>query len=539
MHRRRPLALPRTVVPLVRAAPLLAFALLLAACGAPATPPGLQLTLGTTSVAVVRGTNADVQVDLTRVGGAADDVDLSVSGLPANVTGSFAPATLSGGTLTSTLTLTVGAGATGGITVVTVTATSGSLSDDATLSLEVTSLTVTGRVETALSRPLSGATVAAQGQTAFTSGTGDFTLAGLSVPYDLTVSSPADNGALHVYEGLSTTSLLLRPAFVAGLPAAPAFGATISGSVVGGALGADEVAIVCVEGLAVHIYGCDTLATGESAYTIDALWFDGAAVSAQIHAVRFTIDADDVPTAYLGYATVAANLDDGSPYLADLDFDPVTASTLTGTNAKPAALTNAALAVALRFGPNLSMPITTFTHLASDFQVLVPDIAGLTYDVLYAAGDASNEAYTWKTDIGLDAGELLLTEVTEPVTPADGATDVDLTTEFTTTSAGGTVRTYIWEAVGSGPSIALTSTRANVTIPDPASAGFAFPAGLDYSWSVRGHGLGDVEEAAAGGIADFTRLTVNILNELGGPGFDGDRTYAVSDDARSLTFVVP
>ena len=262
MHRRRPLALPRTVVPLVRAAPLLAFALLLAACGAPATPPGLQLTLGTTSVAVVRGTNADVQVDLTRVGGAADDADLSVSGLPANVTGSFAPATLSGGTLTSTLTLTVGAGATGGITVVTVTATSGSLSDDATLSLEVTSLTVTGRVETALSRPLSGATVAAQGQTAFTSGTGDFTLAGLSVPYDLTVSSPADNGALHVYEGLSTTSLLLRPAFVAGLPAAPAFGATISGSVVGGALGADEVAIVCVEGLAVHIYGCDTLATG-------------------------------------------------------------------------------------------------------------------------------------------------------------------------------------------------------------------------------------------------------------------------------------
>lgn len=539
MHRRPPLAPPRTVASLPRAAWLLAFVVLLAACGAPATPPSLQLALGTSSVAVVRGTSADVQVDLTRLGGAADDVDLTVSGLPANVTGSFAPATLSGGVLTSTLTLTVGAGATDGTTAVTVTATGGSLSDDAALSLEVTSLTVTGRVETALSRPLSGATVASQGKSAFTNTTGDFTLAGLSVPYDLTVSSPADNGALHVYEGLSAASMMLRPAFVAGLPAAPAFGANISGSISGGALGADEVAIVCVEGLAVHVYGCDTLATGESAYSIDAAWFDGATVSAQLHAVRFTIDADDVPTAYLGYATVAANLDDGNPYLANLDFDPVTASTLTGTNAKPAALTNAALAVALRFGPNLSMPVTTFTHLASDFQVLVPDIAGVTYDVLYAAGDAGGAAYTWKTGVGLDAGEFLLTEITAPLAPAAGATDVDLTTEFTTTSAGGAARTYIWSPVGGGPIIALTSTRTNVTIPDPASAGFTFPAGLDYVWSVHGHGLGDVDEATAGGIADFTLLTVNVIEDLGGPGFDGDRTYARIDDARSLTFVVP
>lgn len=534
MHRRPPLAPPWTVASLPSAAWLLAFVLLLAACGAPATPPSLQLALGSPSVAVIRGTSADVQVELTRLGGAADDVDLSVSGLPANVTGSFAPATLSGGVLTSTLTLTVGAGATDGTTGVTVTATGGSLSDDTALSLEITSLTVTGRVEAALARPLIGATVASQGETTFSDGTGAFTLTGLSVPYDVSVSSAGGGGGLHVFEGMTSPTPLLRPTFASlGLPAT-GFAATITGSLTDGAVGADEAVIVCVEGLAVAVYGCDILLAAETGFSIAATWFDGAIAATRLHALHFEIDADDLPVAYLGYETIELNLDDGVGALADLDFDPVDTATLSGTTAHPASMPDTALYVHARFGPNLSMPLTQWQDPTDDFDLLVPDLPGIGYDLLFLADGPGGEAYTWKRDVGLDAGDLALTAPAQPVTPADGELGVGLATPFETTPPGG-ARTYLWIPDASGPFIGLTTARTVVTVPDPAIGGFAFPAGLGYSWVILAHGDGDVDEAAAGGYADFYPIQYTALG-AGGPGFDADRTFSSPGGGRDFTF---
>lgn len=531
-----PAARRRSASALSRAPWLLGLALALAACGAPTVPPGLQLTLGTTSVAVVRGTTTDVQVDLTRLGGAADAVDLSVTGLPANVTAAFAPATLNGGVLTSTLTITVGDGASEATTALTVTATGGALDADAALSLEVTSLTVVGRVLGLLSRPLVGATVGAQGETDFTDATGAFTLSGLSVPYDLVVSSALGDGGLHVYEGMTSTAPLLRPTFARLTMPALALGTTVSGSLVGGALGVDEAVLVCLEGLTAPVYGCDEAATGETGFSVDAAWFDDgvAVVAARLHAFHVTVDADDVPVAYLGYETIAVNLEDGVGVLADLDFDAVATSLLSGTATKPASLVESVVLVSIRFGPNLSMALATVELLAPDFQVLVPDVAGASYDVLFAAGGPDAAVYTWKLGIGLDAGELAVDVSAQPVAPADAAVDVDLTTAFQTTAAGGAARTYVWEAALNGPSIALTTTRTDVTVPNPAAGGFAFPAGADYSWTVVGHGGADTDAAAAGGYTSFVDLITAITN--GGPGLDGERTLGVIDAARDFTF---
>jgi len=534
VHRRPPLALPWTVAPLPRVAWLLAFVLLLAACGAPSTPPGLQLTLGTTSVAVLRGASADVQVNLTRLGGAADDVDLSLTGLPANVTASFAPATLTGGVLTSTLTLTVAAGAPEATSALNVTATGGTLTDDAALSLEVTSLTVTGHVEAALARPLIGATVASQGETAFTDGTGAFTLTGLSVPYDVSVSSAGGGGGLHVFEGMTSPTPLLRPTFASVDLPATGFATTITGSLTGGAVGVDEAVIVCVEGLAVAVYGCDILPAAETGFSIAATWFDGAIAAARLHALHFEIDADDLPVAYLGYETIELNLSDGVAALADLGFGPVDAATLSGTTAHPASLPNSALVVQARFGPNLSMPLIQWQDPTDDFGLLVPDLPGIGYDLLFVAGGPDDLVYTWKRDVGLDAGDLAVTAPAQTVAPTDGELGVDLTTPFETTPVGGT-RTYLWIPDVDGPLVALTTTRTAVTIPDPAIGGFAFPAGLGYAWAVLSHGDGDVDEAAAGGFADIFPIQYTISGQ-GGPGFDADRTLSSPQDSRDFTF---
>lgn len=534
MRRSVPLARRRSTSASARTPWLLAVAVALAACGAPSVPPGLQLAVGTASVAVLRGATADVPVDLTRLGGAADAVDLSVTGLPANVTAAFARATLTGGVLTSTLTITVGAAATEATSALTVTASSGSLTSDAALSLDVTSLTVEGRVLGSRSRPLVGATVRSQDESTFTDATGTFTLTGLAVPYDLVVSSALGNGGLHVYEGMTAAEPLLRPTFALGAAASPTLGTTVSGSLTAGALGADEVVVVCVEGLAVPIYGCDAAQVGDTGYSIGAAWFDGTGVAARLHAFHFTVDADDVPVAYLGYETIAVNLEDGVAALANLDFDPVDSGVLSGTTTKPVALVNADLLVSVRFGPHLSMPLANLDLATSDFQLTVPELTGVTYDVVFAASDATSAAYTWKTGIGLEAGTFSVGPPIELVSPADGATGVELTTPFETAAAGGGARTYVWDTALNGPAIALTTTRTDVTVPNPATGGFAFPAGLAYSWNAVGHGDVDTDTAAAGGYTDFVDLSTAV-NE-GGPGFDGDRTTAITNTAFDFTF---
>jgi hypothetical protein len=511
---------------------LLAAIAVVAACSSPT--PSIRLELDDASVAALRGASVQVAVELTRLGGADAPVALGVSGLPASVTAAFSPALLSGAATTSTLTLTVGAGAAEGSADLTVTGTAGTLTTEAELTLDIDSLTVTGRVEGALRRPVIGATIASQGETAFTDASGAFTLTGLALPYDLVVSAGIDDGVLHVYEGLTSPTPLVRPTFAAFATPSTAFDATVDGLFTGGALGANEVVVVCVEGLAVAVYGCTTRDAPDTDYSLSAFWFDGATASVRLHALHMEVDAEGVPTAYLGYETIELNLADGAVVLADLDFDPVASDNLTGTTSHPVALPDSNMLVLARFGPNLSVPLAELSDPADSFSVLVPVLPGLSYDVLFGAGTSGSSTLGWKRDVGLDAGAFTATVPAAALAPADGATGVELGTPFSSTSDGG-ARTYVWAPDGAGPFIALTTTRTSVTIPNPVLGGFAFPAGAAYSWDLVGHGDDGVDIAVSGGYVDFSSLLYTVLG-AGGPGLDGDRSLSVPNNERDFTF---
>jgi hypothetical protein len=107
-------------------------------------------------------------------------------------------ATLVGTTLTSTLTLEASAAALDGTAIVTVTGTMAALTDDATLTLDVRSLVVNGRVLTTIGTPLPAIGVSSQGRTAMSAADGSFRLDGLSLPYDLTLASSSGTGGMHV-----------------------------------------------------------------------------------------------------------------------------------------------------------------------------------------------------------------------------------------------------------------------------------------------------------------------------------------------------
>ncbi len=87
-----------------------------------AAAPGITLSTAASTLSVSAGATVSTAITIVRVGSFAGDVTLAATGLPTGVTASFAPATLTGATLTSTLTLTAAANATLGAATVTITA---------------------------------------------------------------------------------------------------------------------------------------------------------------------------------------------------------------------------------------------------------------------------------------------------------------------------------------------------------------------------------------------------------------------------------
>ena len=102
----------------------------------PAPVPGFTMALNPTTLSIEQAKNGTSTVTITRTGGFAAAVTLSAENLPTGVTAAFDPAAPTGNT--STLTLTVGAGAAVGATTITVRGKATGLTDQtATLTLTV------------------------------------------------------------------------------------------------------------------------------------------------------------------------------------------------------------------------------------------------------------------------------------------------------------------------------------------------------------------------------------------------------------------
>ena len=513
---------------------LLALALsLLVACSGPVA--SVRIDVGSDPVAVLRGGSVDVDVTLTRTAGATGPVVLSVTGLPANVSASFAPAALDGAALQSVLTLTAAVGAAEGSSSVTVRAAGGTLADEAPLALEVASLAVSGRIEGLLGDPVGGVTVSSQGATTVTDAEGGFELEGLSVPYDLTAISPIGTGAVHVFEGLTAAAPVVVPSFVLalGATATPPRQTGLTGTVRrGAAVAADHQVIVCVEGLERATFGCDKVAAGETEYALTAFWFGPTTAQARVHALHGAFEIDGTPTDFLGYVSFDVELVNGYIVEQDLALETVATLTLRAELVPSAGLTLQEVRGAVRFGRYLSMPVFTTTTVNAYVEVPMPSVANASFDLFAAAAGPAGTSRAWVIDEGAMASDVLLPAPMQLTMPADGALGVDLTTPFGSFGPSAT-RTYSF--TGAGPALALTTTRTSVTLPDLVTAGFAVPAGANYGWSVVGHGASPIGEPNVGGLADYLRPDIQWV--YGGPGFGRDGTFTRPTEERAFTFV--
>ena len=100
--------------------------------------PDFALSATPSSQTVNPGGGTTYAVNTTVISGFSGSVNLSVSGLPANATGTFSPAPIGAGS-SSTLTITTAASTPTGTSTLTITGTSGSLTNATTVTLNVTS----------------------------------------------------------------------------------------------------------------------------------------------------------------------------------------------------------------------------------------------------------------------------------------------------------------------------------------------------------------------------------------------------------------
>ncbi|MDF1524023.1 MAG: hypothetical protein P1P87_14560, partial [Trueperaceae bacterium] len=85
-----------------------------------------------------------------------------------------------------------------------------------------------------------------------------------------------------------------------------------------------------------------------------------------------------------------------------------------------------------RFGPNLSLMVFLTPSVAPAYDVLMPALPEMTYDVVaFASLGGTTTSLSWLRGVGPDAGTLSVAVPPALVAPAHGASNVDGATPFT------------------------------------------------------------------------------------------------------------
>jgi len=119
-----------------------------AACGGgdddttgPTPTPAIGISVSPTSLSLAQGANGSVTATVSRSGGFAGSIDLSLEGAPTGVTASFSPASVAAGATTSTITITAAASTTPGNYTLTLRAKgTGATDQTASVALTVTAV---------------------------------------------------------------------------------------------------------------------------------------------------------------------------------------------------------------------------------------------------------------------------------------------------------------------------------------------------------------------------------------------------------------
>jgi hypothetical protein len=395
-------------------------------------------------------------------------------------------------------------------TTATLTATSGTLTASATITVNSPGIiTVAGKVKDNFGTGIAGATVLIGSQQATTDGTGAFSIAGVTTPYDASV---VQGKVSRTYKGLSRSD----PTLVGqGLSVNPPNHGTVSGSVSGGdplPAASDKTQVAWGSPETVTRTAVTT-----NPWTLSPGWGGtSASITGNVHALQWT-PASGTPTAYKGYGvsngvTVANG---GNTSGVGVAMTAPAASTVSGSITVASGVSLLFKDLTIDFADGASFPVGTDLGGASAFNYAVPGGIGATATVL-ASGMYPGTGGTFTRVSGLAPGStgtsIGLLVPTQYSTPVDDATGVTTSTDFTWTQLPGAVYfVSIFSTAAGAPSYGVITSATSTRIPDLSALGITLPASATYHWSIQPVAPWASVDDYAGGTSIFpSASTINF-----------------------------
>jgi cellulose 1,4-beta-cellobiosidase len=416
------------------------------------TAPGFSVTAA--AVTVEQGTSATDSVTVSPINGFNGAVTLSISGLPAGVTATFNPATVTGSAGT-TLTFVATNTATVGAASVTITGSSGATTSSATLTLNVTAepnFTI-------------AASPAAVSVPAATSGTASISIGyvgGLTGSVSLSASSlPAGVSANFSPNSVNSTGTVSVSFFVQSGTAAGTSNVTITGT--DGAISHSVTVALTVPGTASPSFTItpttSTLTMTQSSSTGDAITVAGA--GGFVGSVTLTVSG--LPTGVT--ASFGTNPTTSSSVLTLTAASTAAAGTsnltITGTSGALTASSRISLTINATQAPGFTLSTSAPTLSVTQGSAITETV--MVLDAGGFAGAVTLSASGLPTGVGAVFG----------TNPTTGSSVLTLTASSTATAGTSNI-------VVTGTSGSLTATGSvALTVKPAAAAGFA--CHVDYT----------------------------------------------------------
>ena len=441
---------------------------------------GPTLAISPAGATVTAGGTAAFTATLT---GSTDTINWSLT--PAGV-GSIAPT--SGPNTTYTAPASVA-----GATSVTLTATAGSLTRSVTITVNPpATITVSGKVVAGNGQPVANAPVVITGRpSTISDANGDFTVTGVTTPYDLTAVVSSIKLAV-VYKGLTRTDPTI---FFFAFSPPLANSATLSGKVTGGA------AVPAPPFYTKVAFGSPDATDTESAtwvapdltYAFSPItWFGPVSTTGTLHALQWrATSSTNPPNLYSGYGQkTGVTISNGGTFAnQDVPMTAVTPANLDGTVTVPTGYTLAAKAMSVNFSDGASIAILNDATATAAFNYLTPAISGSTMAVSATASTAASElTATTRTNLSASATGVGVTLQPAPVLslPVNAATNVGYGQSFSWTAFAGGVHMVVFNGPAGQPDYFVFTGGTSTAIPDLSSEGLGLPASAAYTWGIYG-----------------------------------------------------
>lgn len=389
-------------------------------------------------------------------------------------------------------------------TVFTLTATNtaGSVTQAVTVSVAAppATITVSGKVVGSNLQPVASAPVVISGKAPVTTdANGNFSVSGVTTPYDATVVVGAQKLGL-VYKGLTRTDpTLIFLSFTPGTGKSASLSGTVSGGdgfpqpatdKSAGVFGSPEATRNLFINTTTGAYGPSTVS-----------WFGPSTTTGSIYALQWQVDGSGLPTSYKGFGskTGVALSDTGTFSGQNVAMGSVAGSSLSGSVSVPTGYTLSTKALAVNFVTNASISLLSDSTSTTSFTYITPNVSGATMQLTAQATSGTNIVAGFKTGLAANASgaNLSLPAAPQQSLPVNAATGVNTSTNFTWTPFSGGAHLVIIQAAGK-PTYFILTTGTNATIPDLTSLGLGLPAATNYSWAVYGFAPFASVDAAAG-----------------------------------------